>query len=259
MAHRNATTKTDRSTRRRPTTHRLTCETLEDRRLLAAVAGPGVSPADAAQPFCVVLSSAIHESAGVALPDTTLPDELAKVADLNSDGDLTVDDLDALVAAIAGNSNDPRFDVNGDGEVGQPDLDAWLTFAAESLLGPGRSLQRGDADLNGVVDEADFNQWMKHRFTHEAAWSAGDFNADGVVDGLDFVLWNRHGIPPFSGQAGSRPVNEVVIEPAQTTSAPDNHETPPCRRSIGVLDQTDGIPKEDPRQSLVDAVFQSRG
>ena len=70
------------------------------------------------------------------------------------------------------------------------DLTAW-DFGGQDLSNASLVLTRlTDANLDGAVDELDFDAWNDHRFTHTAAWCSGDFNADGVVDGLDFVIWN---------------------------------------------------------------------
>ncbi len=48
----------------------------------------------------------------------------------------------------------------------------------------------GDANLDGVVNGADFLIWNSNKFTSQVGWRNGDFNADGFVDGQDFVIWN---------------------------------------------------------------------
>ena len=50
----------------------------------------------------------------------------------------------------------------------------------------------GDANFDGVVDEADFQVWSENRFTFQLGWKYGDFNADGAVDVSDFNLWNAN-------------------------------------------------------------------
>lgn len=51
----------------------------------------------------------------------------------------------------------------------------------------------GDADLDGIVDEVDFQIWEAFAFTGPAnIWAQGDFNNDGVTDGSDFNIWNQN-------------------------------------------------------------------
>jgi hypothetical protein len=46
----------------------------------------------------------------------------------------------------------------------------------------------GDADLNGTVNGADYQQIDNGFGMHLSGWSNGDFNYDGVVDGSDYSL-----------------------------------------------------------------------
>jgi fibronectin-binding autotransporter adhesin len=46
----------------------------------------------------------------------------------------------------------------------------------------------GDADLNGTLDGADYQQIDTGFGLHLTGWSNGDFNYDGVIDGTDFSL-----------------------------------------------------------------------
>ena len=110
--------------------------------------------------------------------------------DFNGDGLYDRLDIDALVAEIAAGSHDAAFDINDDDLVNLLDRDAWLATAGAINLASRNAYLLGDANLDGVVDVADFNIWNSHRLTLQAAWSAGDFNADGAVDVSDFNIWN---------------------------------------------------------------------
>jgi hypothetical protein len=46
----------------------------------------------------------------------------------------------------------------------------------------------GDADLNGLVNGADYQQIDNGFGAHLTGWSNGDFNYDGIVDGSDYSL-----------------------------------------------------------------------
>ena len=48
----------------------------------------------------------------------------------------------------------------------------------------------GDANLDGFVDELDFDIWLANIFTDSSEWTDGDFNQDGHVDASDFNIWN---------------------------------------------------------------------
>ena len=119
--------------------------------------------------------------------------------DFNDDGIFDLLDIDALVAAIASQTNNPAFDLTGDGIVDLADRDARLAAAGKANLGAGRAYLLGDANLDGRVDGSDFGIWNANKFTSVAAWSHGDFNANGVVDGSDFGIWNGN---KFTSAAG---------------------------------------------------------
>ncbi len=95
--------------------------------------------------------------------------------DFDNDGDYDCTDIDALVAAIAANGNDPLFDLNGDNLVDLTDRDLWLAFAGAVNLDSGSAYLLGDANLDGVVDVSDFNLWNSNKFNAAAAWCARRF------------------------------------------------------------------------------------
>ena len=95
-------------------------------------------------------------------------------------------------AAIGEGSLDPSFDLNLDGAVNLEDLAEWLAGAGRENLASQNAYLFGDADLDGVVDGADFIIWNQHKFTGGGRWCLGDFNADLIVDGADFIIWNEN-------------------------------------------------------------------
>jgi hypothetical protein len=46
----------------------------------------------------------------------------------------------------------------------------------------------GDANLDGIVDQADYTVWYNGYGT-SGDWGHGDFNADGLVDQADYTIW----------------------------------------------------------------------
>jgi hypothetical protein len=115
-----------------------------------------------------------------------------RTGDFDRDGSFACDDVDALVAAIAADTDDLVFDLTGDGLVNGDDLTKWLELAGAELLLSGNSLLVGDANLDGTVDGADFLIWNAHRFQNDQGWCGGDFDASGTVDGADFLQWNAN-------------------------------------------------------------------
>jgi parallel beta-helix repeat protein len=55
---------------------------------------------------------------------------------------------------------------------------------------PTPTAKPGDANLDGVVNEADYTIWLAHfGQTVTGGAVAGDFNSNGKVDGVDYVIW----------------------------------------------------------------------
>jgi hypothetical protein len=129
-------------------------------------------------------------------------------ADFDLDGNVDVDDIDALIGEIVAGTNGTEFDLSGDGNVDDVDLTAWLSEAA-GQNGFGQPYLPGDSNLDGAVNATDLNNLALSWRQNLALWSAGDFTADGFVDSADLnalaLNW-RQSIPMAS--AVSAPVPE---------------------------------------------------
>ncbi len=112
-----------------------------------------------------------------------------ELGDFDADGDHDIEDLDALVAAIATAQYDLYYDISLDGSLSIADVNSWLSLAGGRNLGAGSSYLFGDANLDGAVDASDFTRWLGHNTTASAAWSGGDFDASGTTDQVDFQIW----------------------------------------------------------------------
>jgi hypothetical protein len=131
----------------------------------------------------------------------------ANGGDFDDNGLLDLADVDALVGEIVVGTNSLMFDLTGDSQVDELDLSRWLLVAGQSNLPSQGTYLSGDANLDGVVDGSDFNEWNRHKFTATSAWSRGDFNADGFTDGSDFNIWNTN---KFTAADGSTMVPEPI-------------------------------------------------
>lgn len=121
-------------------------------------------------------------------------------ADFNADGYVDCADINQLTAAIATGSDQEWFDLTGDGDVTMADRDAWLAAAGDENGLAGAYLL-GDLNLDGFVDGLDFIVWNENKFSASHAWCSGDVNVDGFVDGLDFILWNANKFQTSNGGA----------------------------------------------------------
>jgi ELWxxDGT repeat protein len=94
---------------------------------------------------------------------------------------LNAADIDLLFAAIGAGMNDPAFDLTGDGLVNHADA----THLVETVL----DAQFGDANLDGRVDQRDFNTFARNFGRNDTpGWRDGNFNGDRYVSLRDLAL-----------------------------------------------------------------------
>ena len=88
--------------------------------------------------------------------------------------------IDRLFAAIRTGSDSDEYDRNGDGHVNDVDADILI----RDVIGT----RRGDSNLDGTVNFADFLTLSSKFGKQDARWSDGDFDGDGTVGFDDFLL-----------------------------------------------------------------------
>ncbi len=106
------------------------------------------------------------------------------ICDFDQSGSCGLDDIDALIGAIASQQHPASFDVNGDGQVTLSDRDEWLVVAA-NVAGHSNAFLLGDTNLDTVVNAVDLNLVGRNWQAHAPFWSSGDFDADGQIDAQD--------------------------------------------------------------------------
>jgi hypothetical protein len=104
--------------------------------------------------------------------------------DINQDGVVNADDIDALCRGIRGGSNDPRFDINGDGTVDKVDFRFFINDVLNTHL--------GDSNLDGRFESGDLVQVFtraeyEDNIPNNSGWADGDWNCDGDFDSGDLV------------------------------------------------------------------------
>lgn len=119
---------------------------------------------------------------------------LHMLGDVNHDGTLDTDDIDALQAAALQSSHHPLHDLTRDGVS---------TAADVTRLVQGVFLTRpGDLDLNHTVSVGDLVVMASH-FGGPGGWLEGDLNGDGMVSIGDLTLMAEHfGFAPPAVEAG---------------------------------------------------------
>jgi hypothetical protein len=112
--------------------------------------------------------------------------------DVNDDGRLSADDIDALYVAIdaRATSAHAHLDLSGDGEVDQFDVNVLVREIFRTEF--------GDFDLDGNVDFADFLTLANNYGSDHKGWADGDATGNGDVGFSDFLLLAAY----FSSDAG---------------------------------------------------------
>ena len=141
------------------------------------------------------------------LDPTTLPE----LGDVDGDGDVDADDIDAMSTAIFQGTNELSFDLDRDGRADGADR----TFLLRDVL----RVPLGDANLDGVFDSSDLVQVFQAGAYGDnplaaVGWSAGDWDGDGVFNSRDLVAAMQQGSYEPSGTAGVASVS--VPEPRVT-------------------------------------------
>jgi autotransporter-associated beta strand protein len=95
-------------------------------------------------------------------------------------------------------------------------LDGVTTSATDVLV---KYTYYGDANLDGILNGADYAQIDSGFGTHATDWAHGDFNYDGVVDGTDYALIDN----TFNQirATGSSPLAIIASPAAVTSSVPE--------------------------------------
>src|SRR4029077_21201686 len=111
-----------------------------------------------------------------------------KPGDFNRDNTLTAADISLFKPKItivggtpitAAGAQDLKFDMNGNNIVDWKDVKVLQQFA---------DFGNADADLNGVVDNLDFQALQTNYGQSSKTWLQGDFTGDNIAGIKDFFL-----------------------------------------------------------------------
>jgi hypothetical protein len=118
-----------------------------------------------------------------------------RIGDFDGDGDIDVDDIDAIAAAMQAGSTDLTFDLDGDGDVDFDDF----AFHVQNLADTSTSYfdepsgtwmmtgtELGDFNLDGTVGLLDLAR-LGEGWSSSDGWLWGDANGDGTVGLLDLA------------------------------------------------------------------------
>ena len=110
-----------------------------------------------------------------------------------------------LVISLSENAFADSLEINGG--LNHQSLGAHNLFFESTAFSGFRALLPGDANLDGVVDDADGTIWANSFFANatgaDATWQTGDFDGNRIVDIFDgLILGNYHGTGPVTPPAG---------------------------------------------------------
>ena len=102
--------------------------------------------------------------------------------DIDADGELSANDIDALFMALAlpADQHRGRWDLDGDSAVSNVDVDVLVHEVLKT--------EYGDFNLDGSVDFSDFLVLCANFGKHDRNWSSGDANGDRSTSFEDFLL-----------------------------------------------------------------------
>ena len=148
-----------------------------------------------------IFSFGIIDNVAIDIGDVETP------GDYNGNGELDIDDINTLGAAIQAGSADSQFDLNADGDVDNADLKFWVIDLRNTWI--------GDSNLDGEFSSTDFVKVFQQGEYEDAiaansTWDEGDWNNDGDFDSSDFVAAFQDG----GFEQGPRTNAAAVPEPS---------------------------------------------
>jgi len=127
--------------------------------------------------------------------------------DFDGDGDVDVDDINALCANMTGDGiplppGFEQYDLDDDGDADSADMDKLIHDLVETTVGVGT--EYGDFNLDGKVDTVDLTILGTY-FGVGTSWAQGNANCDTTVDTVDLTI-----LGTYFGFVASSPIPEPV-------------------------------------------------
>ncbi|MFC1758643.1 DUF4465 domain-containing protein [Planctomycetota bacterium] len=126
--------------------------------------------------------------------------------DFDSNGQLDVEDIDALTLAVRDSNPSGEFDLDANGNVDQEDRAFWVHELKNTYF--------GDANLDGEFNTADLTSIFQSAqyedsIAGNSTWEQGDWNGDGDFETGDLVLAFQDG----GFEIGPRIGNRIAVVP----------------------------------------------
>ncbi|MEO0604690.1 MAG: PEP-CTERM sorting domain-containing protein, partial [Myxococcota bacterium] len=154
----------------------------------------------------VLDASTVPDMTAFLLAGNYIPAVSGLLGDLDTDGDLDVDDLDLLGTFLGSGTTPEEGDIDGDGDVDVDDISAWL-----ALIGT----VNGDANFDLQVETGDLAILAGNFNSAVSSFAQADFNLDGVVDTGDLAIlagtFGTDNTPALSTAAVPEPATLALI------------------------------------------------
>ena len=161
-------------------------------------------------------NDATQWGAAPATPGTVLV--TGQAGDFDGDGSVDANDIDMLYNAINAGLLVTDYDLDESGTVDEGDA----TRLIENLIGA----NRGDANLDGIVNSVDLNivgiHWQR---ANGAGWASGDFDGDGRVAASDLNAISVHWLTGAAPRAARPPRAALAVEAGAMTSVMSRSES----------------------------------
>ena len=95
--------------------------------------------------------------------------------------------MDAVCIASGACGGTLLTDLDGDNCVTSEDRDLLLLLIGQIDMGGYVAILPGDANIDGRVDQLDFQIWLDNRFLPNTTWTTADFTWDQITDGNDSI------------------------------------------------------------------------
>ncbi|MEZ6102870.1 MAG: choice-of-anchor L domain-containing protein [Pirellulaceae bacterium] len=144
-------------------------------------------------------------------------------------------------------------DGNNDQEVNVADYTVWYDHFGDT----GDKLYKADFNLDGVVDNLDFDIWNKYKYQLDtcASRAEGDANSDGLIDVRDYNIWNQE-----RGDFVQSAAPNSVTSATSSTVRPNRSDVLKLKKKLPKSPDAnnDGVVDESDREIILEILSDTR-
>lgn len=144
-----------------------------------------------------ILTDDVDMMMGAAMAEGIAPLLPIYRGDFNMDGRVDADDFDPFFSALIDPDGytdaNPGFDINIYGDFSASGVFGLEDYEGFHLAVTEGTTVAGDYNLDGVVDQADYQVWKSaFGLAHATSLLPADGNGDGKVDAADYTIWRNN-------------------------------------------------------------------